>query len=176
MAPVPDWSERARLAQRLAESALAQDDCLRRLDELTQSVASTLHADLGTLSLSTDRVLTISVWRQPSLVADHPGLNRGAETAFEDTVGVNALRSDGRLVITDARADARISSIPAVDQGLVGAYLGSPLRHDGMNVGMLCVVSGQPRTWTTADIETLDQATSAALAVLIESAPVARPS
>jgi hypothetical protein len=90
----PDWSERAQLAQRLADTVFAQHDCLERLDELVRSAASTLNADVAALAVSTDRQLTVSVYKRPDLAADNPALNRGAETAFEDTIGANALRSE----------------------------------------------------------------------------------
>ena len=163
----PDLSQRARHAQRLTDSVLADERCLGRIDVLVRSAAMSLGADLASLSMSTDRQITISACSPLDKTDQILGVVRGTETAFEDTVCANALRSDEQLVIPDAHHDARISSIPAVREGHVGAYLGSPMRYDGLIVGMLCVVSTKPRAWTQQEIDTLDRRADEVLTEII---------
>ena len=124
-------SSRAQQAQRLTDSVLAHKDCLARVDELVRAVAVTLTVDFASLSVLTDRQITVSAYSPAAPRLQPSMLHRGAETPFEDTVCANVLRSNERFAIPDAHLDPRISSIPAVTAGLVGAYLGSPLRHEG---------------------------------------------
>ena len=45
--------------------------------------------------------------------------------------------------------DHRVSSLPSVTSGRIGAYLGAPLRNSsGAMVGVLCVLDDSPRIWT----------------------------
>ena len=162
-----DLSERARHAQRLADSVLLREDCLTQIDELVRSAAVRLRADIASLSMLSDRQITVSAHSPGDSSARSPMLNRGAETAFEDTVCANALRSDELLIIPDAHLDPRISSIPAVTDGTVGAYLGSTLHHDGAIVGMLCAVTTQPKTWTADQVEILDAIADQVLTAIV---------
>lgn len=167
----PNLSERAQHAQRLADSVFANEECLERIDELVRSAVIELGADLAILSLSTDRQITLSAHGPLDLGTQKPVLIRGAETAFENTICSTALRSEERLVIRDARLDPRISSVPAVSEGHVRAYLGSPLRYDGALVGMLCVMSGQSRTWSAQETQALDQIAADVLVEVVGSVP-----
>jgi alkylated DNA nucleotide flippase Atl1 len=63
--------------------------------------------------------------------------------------------ADGELVVADAGADARTAATALVRAGVIGAYLGVPLRTEGGSViGTLCLVEPRPRAWTEADLGT----------------------
>jgi GAF domain-containing protein len=159
-------SVRAERARALAAAALASGD-LEQLDALIAAAATALGADIASLSMLSDRQITVS-----SCGIDAPAAGRGAETPFDNTICATALRSDEPLAIQDARADARVSSIPAVRGGMVGAYLGIPIRVDDTVVGVVCVVSREPRRWTEEHLTTLD---SYATKVLQELTRLAAP-
>ena len=54
-----------------------------------------------------------------------------------------------------------VSSVPSVQSGEIGAYLGVPVQwQDGAIVAVLCVFDGRPRSWTTADVEVVQRAAS----------------
>ena len=154
MSDVMHLSERARQAKQLIYHALGSKQCCARIDQLVHSAAVTLGADIASLSMLSDRQITLSACGRSSGM---PVLPRGFEAAFEDTICATALRLDTPLVIPDTRADSRVSSVPIVQSGLVGAYLGSLLRHDGAVVGVLCACTEQPRQWQDADSATLDR-------------------
>lgn len=61
------------------------------------------------------------------------------------------------FVVTDARADDRVVTNLGVTEGGVVAYYGVPLRAPGGHVlGALCAVDEQPREWTPADYQAMD--------------------
>ncbi|MFC0006539.1 SpoIIE family protein phosphatase [Micromonospora siamensis] len=60
------------------------------------------------------------------------------------------------LVVTDATGDTRVSTLPPVRSGAVGAYLGVPLSVDGTLVGALCVYDDQPHDWPARGREILE--------------------
>ncbi|WP_367401554.1 SpoIIE family protein phosphatase [Streptomyces xanthophaeus] len=78
------------------------------------------------------------------------------------------------LVVSDARADERLRTSPAVGDLGVAAYAGMPLTDgDGLVLGSLCAVAHEPRTWSEgelADLEDLAAACSAELRLRIMSA------
>lgn len=154
MSDVVYLSERALQAKQLINQALGSEACCSRIDQLVQLAAVTLQADIASLSMLSDRQITLSTCGRSSAM---PVIPRGFETAFEDTICATALRLDTPLVIPDTHADTRVSSVPIVQSGLVGAYLGSLLRHDGAVVGVLCASSQQPRQWQESDSATLDR-------------------
>lgn len=59
------------------------------------------------------------------------------------------------LVVRDARQDPRVCDNLAVPDLEVIAYLGVPLMARHQNLGSLCAIDGQPREWTSGEIEIL---------------------
>ncbi|MEX6507532.1 sensor histidine kinase [Jiella sp. M17.18] len=60
------------------------------------------------------------------------------------------------LVVADARIDPLVQDNPAIEALGVVAYLGLPLKTpSGEVIGTLCAIDHQPRQWTAADRETV---------------------
>ncbi len=107
------------------------------------------------------RAAQVSLLTHVQTVVGGAGLGPGAvggESPLADSL-CTATASGGRpLAIDDARGDARYRHLPPVRSGLVGAYLGVPLRSaDGAVVGALCAHDQDPRTWCDGDVELLEE-------------------
>jgi len=70
----------------------------------------------------------------------------------------SAILQNDPWIIQDATADPRALSNPLVADGFgLQFYAGAPLRtRDGYNLGTICVLDHQPRTFSTKDIKTLE--------------------
>ncbi|WP_104524341.1 SpoIIE family protein phosphatase [Blastococcus atacamensis] len=79
------------------------------------------------------------------------------------------------LVVADARSDDRVSHLPAVQAGVVGAYLGTALTDtDGRTIGALCVFDPEPRPWAPSEVATLQQLAGSVMTELQLSALLRR--
>lgn len=154
-------SARAARAKRVVDAVLSADDP-SQLDVLVARVSEKLGVTGAHLSMLTDRQVTAASGGALMEVS-----RRGAEVAFDDTICANTLRAESMLAIPNAAVDPRVSSIPAVQQHQVAAYLGLPLRRDGLTVAVLCAFDEQPREWTDADITTLSELADEVLAELV---------
>ncbi len=75
--------------------------------------------------------------------------------------------ADDLLAIPDAAADEDVAALTAVASGVIGAYLGTPLRSpSGQVVGAVCVFGPQARAWSRQDTELLAHIATAAAAQL----------
>lgn len=145
-------SPRARTAHATALAVLADADTNAAVDAVVQLAVSTLGANSGQLSVLTDRL--IAVCPTGPLTA---GSSSGHEMPFDDTMCSTALRTDDVVVIPDAHEDARVSSLPAVVEGVVRSYLGVPVRAaSGAVIAVLCVFGPDPRAWTDWDREAME--------------------
>ncbi|WP_375486995.1 GAF domain-containing protein [uncultured Jatrophihabitans sp.] len=147
-------SERARRAQDLVDDVLSSPESCTRIDALVRSAAASLRSDVASLSMLSDRQITLSTCHTtPSVIetADE----RGETLPFEDTICATALRLDEALVIPDTHDDTRVSTVPAVRDGDVGAYLGVLVRNAEHVVGVLCVAGAEPRQWTDHELSAL---------------------
>ena len=82
----------------------------------------------------------------------------GNRTMVEDSLCRVTAAGTEPLVVTDARSDDRVCTLPPVTSGQVGAYLGTPLTTStGQVIGALCVFDATPRAWSDDDIATLGQ-------------------
>ncbi|ROP26538.1 SpoIIE family protein phosphatase [Pseudokineococcus lusitanus] len=71
------------------------------------------------------------------------------------------------LVVHDTGTDARVRHLWPVTDGGVGAYLGAPLLDaEGRAVGAVCAFDAAARTWTTADVDLLQQVADSTAAEL----------
>jgi PAS domain S-box-containing protein len=67
------------------------------------------------------------------------------------------------LIVSDARLDERLRDSPAASPYHAIAYAGFPLRSpDGHVLGSFCVIDGQPREWTEAEVATVEDLAAAA--------------
>lgn len=73
-----------------------------------------------------------------------------------------AIASPGALVIGDTHAEPLWKAVPTVASLGVRAYVGVPIVIDGEPIGSFCVIDGQPRDWTAADIEIVSQLSKSA--------------
>ncbi|WP_432503480.1 SpoIIE family protein phosphatase [Kineococcus arenarius] len=75
------------------------------------------------------------------------------------------------LAVADARADERWAALPAVTSGVVGSFLGVPVRGtDARVVGVLAVFDPAPRRWTRTDVDLLTDLAAVAVGELQLSA------
>ena len=138
---------RTASARRLADSSGG----LRALDRLAGLAGTLLHTSAAQISLISD-VQTVA----------------GAAGSAQDATGQESLAAESLctvttaaarpLVVRDAPDDPRVSALPPVTSGAVGAYLGVPLvSGDGHVIGALCVYEDGPRTWTDDEVTLLEQ-------------------
>jgi PAS domain S-box-containing protein len=95
----------------------------------------------------------------------------GSDSPLADSLCTVTASHGGPLVIADAPHDERVSRLPPVASGAVGAYLGVPMiADDGHTVGALCVFGPTPRPWSPGDVALLQQLAASAVAELELSA------
>ncbi len=68
-----------------------------------------------------------------------------------------ALVSQGPLVIEDTLAHPIYRNVPTVESLGVRAYLGIPLKLDGMAIGSFCAIDFTPRAWSALEIEVMEE-------------------
>ena len=68
-----------------------------------------------------------------------------------------ALVSSGPLVIEDTLAHPIYRNVPTVHSLGVRAYLGIPLKINGMAVGSFCAIAFEPRAWSALQIEVMEE-------------------
>ncbi|MGY1694089.1 SpoIIE family protein phosphatase [Geodermatophilus sp. SYSU D00814] len=135
-------------------------DASSALDRLTELAARLLAAPVAQLSLVDDVQVIVSGTGLP------PG-TVGAEQPLEASACTIAAADRVPYAVPDAHADPRVSDLPPVTAGVVGAYLGAPLIDPGGQVvGVLCVVAPAPRPWSDTDVATLRQLAAAAMTEL----------
>ncbi|CAA9419757.1 MAG: Uncharacterized, RsbU-domain-containing protein [uncultured Quadrisphaera sp.] len=151
---------RAAAARRLGEGPGAGP----ALDRLAGLAARLLGAGSAQVSLMSELQTIVGSAGMPA------GMERRQETLDESLCTLPAT-AGAPLVVTDARADERVSAKPSVRAGLVGAYLGVPLTGgDGQVVGTLCVIDAAPRAWSEADLRVLEVLATSVVAELELSA------
>jgi PAS domain S-box-containing protein len=129
-------------------------------DRLSGLAARLLGAGHAKVTLFTDQDTVVGGHRLPPGVVGGRALLTGAFSAC-------VVREGRALVVPDARADGRLSELPAVTSGEVAAYLGSPLiSASGRVVGVLAVYDPQPRTWQDDDAALLEHLAASVVAEL----------
>ncbi|PRY11384.1 SpoIIE family protein phosphatase [Kineococcus rhizosphaerae] len=136
---------------RAAERLLAAKPGAPGLERIALLAGQLLGATATQVSLlGREHVVLAGTGLSPSAV--------GSSTALEETMCTLSITSDGPMIVEDAPSDARVQDMPAVTSGEVGAYLGVALTGSaGVPVGSLCVFDPAPRSWTAADVRTLQQ-------------------
>ncbi|MCW2695408.1 MAG: putative sensor protein [Modestobacter sp.] len=138
---------RVRAARRLVPDA----DRLPALSRIADLAAELLGTAAAQVSLLDDE----------QLVAGGAGAAAGAvgnRGPLEESLCTVTAASPGPLAVADAPEDDRVSDLPPVTSGAVGAYLGAPLVDDeGHVVGVLCVFDPTPRQWSDTDVAVLRQ-------------------
>src|SRR5687768_15672687 len=132
-----------------------------RLSALAARLAGAGHAKV-TLFAEDDRV--IGGFGLPEGVIGGPALLTGALSAI-------VVRTATPLNLSEAPADERVASLPAVTSGQVRAYLGVPLiAASGHAVGALAVYDPVPRLWADDDAQLMVQLAASVVAELELSA------
>ena len=122
---------------------------LQRLSEMTVRV---LDASSAVISLIADVELIVGgAGLAPGTI--------GRRVPLEESLCAAATASGpGPYVVSDASVDPRVSGVPAVAAGMVGAYLGMPLTtSSGVPVGALCVLAPRSRPWGDGDVALVRQ-------------------
>ena len=130
------------LAGRAASSASLQD--------MAALVARLLGASSAQVSLISDVQTVVGGFG----VAE---ASVGTDSAAADSLCTVTVAAAAPLVVEEAVNDDRVSHLPPVRSGVVGAYLGVPLVVRGELVGALCVFGAEARTWSAEDVELLEQ-------------------
>lgn len=80
------------------------------------------------------------------------------------------VRHDAPLLITDTHDDPGHTANPLVMITGVRSYAGVPLHLHGQAIGSLCVLDGQPGTFTDTDLHTLTEMAPRAVRLLQDAA------
>ncbi len=154
--PVPSGRERAAAARRLATAAAGNPE----LNRLADLAARLLGSASGQVSVISDVQSVVG-----GAGAAEPTV--GSEGAAQDSLCTVTVAGGHPLVVTDAPSDVRVSSLPPVTSGTVGAYLGVPLvTGDGHTIGALCVFDPAPRSWSEHDVALLERLAAPVVAEL----------
>ncbi len=152
VAGVPD-PVRAAAAARLVRA-----DTRQALDRLAGLAARLLGTANAQVSLLTDEQL---------VAGSAPPVPAGPGTPLADSLCTVTATAGEPLVVPDARADLRVHGLPPVRNGVVGSYLGVPLRTSaGHLIGALCVFDPGPHAWSDADVTLLEQVAGSVVAEL----------
>lgn len=153
--PADEGSARVERALSLA----ARPGGLSSLNRLAELAARLLGVESGQVSVIADEQ---TVMGGSGLASASVGLRSpGAESLCSVPVAAGV-----PVPIADTRTDVRVRTLPPVAAGVVGAYLGVPLRSGDHVIGALCVFGGLPREWSAEDVALLEQLAGPAIAEL----------
>jgi PAS domain S-box-containing protein len=134
------------------------------LDRLTDLAARLVGVPSAQVSLLTD-VQTVAASSGP------PDGVQSRQRPLAESLCTVAAGLSGPLVIGDTTGDDRVSHLPPVTSGAVGAYLGVPLIGSAGHVlGVLCAFGPDARSWSAFDVGTMEELARAVTAQLELSA------
>jgi diguanylate cyclase (GGDEF)-like protein/PAS domain S-box-containing protein len=153
----------ARLSA-LARTGLSNRSQDGALDEVTRTVSWLLDVPTSLVSL---------VGADCLIVASTSGTEQASAedrvTPLSDSFCQHAVATRRPLIISDARENEALASLPSVRDLEVIAYAGVPLIDDhGQALGALCAVDSRPRDWSELDISVLTRLAGIAVARLVE--------
>jgi serine phosphatase RsbU (regulator of sigma subunit) len=100
-----------------------------------------------------------------------PVIDEVRETPLSHSFCKYVVIDQAPLVVPDLRKDARLHQHPAIADLGVMAYAGWPITdHTGAVVGSLCALEYEPREWSAADLEMLEDLAAACSTELSERA------
>ncbi len=156
---------RDELGSQLVRSRCLEDiarETLRgaSVDELLSRVVRRLREQYPDLrvaysTLDAENRLTGSHAEQPNAMPDITGIVAALKRAPEY---LRALRATGPVVVEDVGSDERLSPVTdALEAGGTRALLEVPLVHAEGVIGLLCLDSPVPRSWTADEVATLEE-------------------
>ena len=134
-------------------------------DHLAGLAARAAHAPAGLIHfVQGSRLRLYGRWGLPfpwDTVVDAP---------LEDSLAAVVMRTDAPLIIEDIRADPRVPpSSPLRARGLLGAYVGHPVRDQhGAVLGICCAFDRRPREWTGEEIAAVAEAAAVSTLLITE--------
>src|SRR4051812_29531900 len=135
----------------LAESGLTGEMPVEALERVARMVTRLLGVPIALVNV-------VGADSQTTVAAES-GLTRfnfGGSVPLTHSFCQHVVTDGTRLVVPDAREDARLSGNLAVAEGVI-AYLGVPLHSpSGHVLGALCAIDQEPREWTLADQAAMD--------------------
>lgn len=139
-------SEKERLRS-LQNYAVLDTNPEAAFDRITKLAAKLLRVPIALITLVDER----RQWFKSAC-----GLEMG-ETSREVSFCAHTITGDSPLIVPNATLDQRFQSNPLVTGDMhIRFYAGAPLRtREGHNLGSLCVIDTQPRTFSEADEEIL---------------------
>lgn len=142
-----------RRLELLAETGLMDQPSMSSLDRLARIARAALRVPVALVSLVDERRQFFT--SQCGL--GEPWASR-RETPLTHSFCQHVVLSKEPLIVSDARADARMCTNPAIDELGVIAYAGMPIRMDDEPaiLGSFCVIDGEPRQWTYGDLALLE--------------------
>ena len=150
----PANGDRAARARRLAAGRTGE-----AVDRLVELARGLLRADSAQVSLIADvQIVAGSAGRAAG--------STGTESPRADSLCTVTTDLAAPLLVEDAASDERVRHLPPVASGVVGAYLGVPLRSGNEVVGALCVYDGASRSWSREDVDLLADLASPVVAEL----------
>jgi diguanylate cyclase (GGDEF)-like protein/PAS domain S-box-containing protein len=92
---------------------------------------------------------------------------RARSPALSEALGGLVMQTGHAIMVRDARTDPALRGSPAITERGAIALMGVPITDgQGRALGALCVIDGEPRTWTERELGILDEiATSVAAEV-----------
>lgn len=146
-----DWSERDA---RLHDAGLDVGALGAGLDDVVRLVTTSARAPMALVTLVTAEQQHFL--GQAGLPED---LGRAGATPRAWSFCQHVVAADAPLVVSDARRHPALASTALVETGLIRAYAGVPLRAEGIGViGSVCVLSDQPREFSSEDLAMLELA------------------
>jgi diguanylate cyclase (GGDEF)-like protein len=136
----------------IERSGLLGDMSLPALERISRLITRITGAPLALVNVVTDR-------EQASVtgVSALPRFRTDRVVPLTNSFCQHVVTGGAPLVVTDSRADPRLTGNLAVTEDNVIAYLGVPLyAPSGHVIGALCAIDERPREWSSADQRAMD--------------------
>ncbi|WGL50557.1 SpoIIE family protein phosphatase [Nocardioides sp. BP30] len=140
-------AERQWHSYQAGEPRTGRRDRTAALDRLTKLATHALHVAAAQVSLIGEQQRVVG--------AAGTAATRRSPTPATEALCALVAHDAAPLRVDDALTDARVTHLPSVADGTVGAYLGVPLRVAGFVVGAVCVFEPHPRQWSETDVDFL---------------------
>jgi MerR family transcriptional regulator, light-induced transcriptional regulator len=147
----------------VAERVRAHDSTDKRVfDRLTRLVSTLLEAPVSLLLIADDDRLLFA-----SFVGPDDPWSTLTEFPLKDAYCQFAIGARKPFVVPDAREDPSLRDLPPTTALDAVAYLGVPLLTTSNDpIGILCAIDFEPRAWTAADVNVVEELAGTVMAYL----------